>query len=422
MMSRFPDISEATPARGALLSGTNLEHAGDHNQRVTLHAIRLLGPVTRTELAEVTGLTAPAVANITRRLLDLRMITAAGMRQGARGQPATRLVINPESSFSVGINVDRDHITMVAVDFEGSVRARAAREVDFALPGTVRAFFQDALDRLIRQGGIPRERLVGIGVALPDDLGTIEIPGRPERYSEWSKVQIGELLTNPLGLPVFVENDAAAAAMGELQFGIGQRTQSFFYLLISSALGGGLIVDGSYFRGATGRSAEVGFLPVRNSDGSQVPLQNIVSLSGLAGRLEAVGVDLRSARTSRSFSGKAEAIVAEWIEAAAEALVEPLIAINCLINPGAILIGGRLPSELVDRLSVRVNQMMQKRAGEIPAVAPVMRAALSEDAPAVGAAILPFSHFLLPRSGALMKTERAAPSHDGRAPTSATMT
>jgi predicted NBD/HSP70 family sugar kinase len=408
-------MSAMTPERGALLSGTNLEHAGDHNQRVTLHAIRLLGPVTRTELAEVTGLTAPAVANITRRLLDLGMITAAGMRQGARGQPATRLVINPESSFSVGINVDRDHITMVAVDFEGTVRARAAREIDFALPRTVRSFFQDALDRLIRQGNIPPERLVGIGVALPDDPGTIQIPGRPDRYSEWSEVQIGDLLVNSLGLPVFVENDAAAAAMGELQFGIGQRTQSFFYLLISSALGGGLILDGSYFRGASGRSAEVGFLPTDAGDGSRVPLQHIVSLSGLASRLDEVGVDLRSVRTSRGLSEKAEAIVDDWIEAASRALVEPLIAINCLINPGAILIGGRLPSDLVDRLSTRVNQIMQSRAGEIPTVAPVMRAALSEDAPAVGAAILPFSHFLLPRSGALMKTERATPNHDGRA-------
>ena len=50
------------------LSGTNLVRAGDHNQRVTLHAIRVNGPVTRTDLAAMTGLTAAAIANITKRL------------------------------------------------------------------------------------------------------------------------------------------------------------------------------------------------------------------------------------------------------------------------------------------------------------------------------------------------------------------
>src|SRR5215468_3773341 len=112
-----------------LLSGTNLERAGDHNQRVTLHAIRVNGPITRAELAQITGLTAPAIANITKRLLTDNLIQEAGRRRGGRGQPATKLVINPDSWFSIGLNVDRDHITMLVLDFEGRVRARASREV-----------------------------------------------------------------------------------------------------------------------------------------------------------------------------------------------------------------------------------------------------------------------------------------------------
>jgi predicted NBD/HSP70 family sugar kinase len=332
------------------------------------------------------------------------MIASAGRRQGARGQPATRLVVNPESAFSIGINIDRDHITMVAVDFEGRVRARAAREVDFALPPSVRTFFQKSLGKLIEQGNIPPERLVGIGVALPDDLGLVNLPGRPARYSEWSKVQLNELLENTFGLPIFVENDAAAAAMGELQFGLGQSYQSFFYILISSALGGGIVVDGAYFRGATGRSGELGFMMARDGDGKSAPLQNIVSLSGLAVRLDREGVELGSVRALSRLSHAAGAIIEEWTDTAAKALVEPLVAINCLINPGAVLIGGRLPTELVDGLASRVNQAMRAHTSAIPAIAPVVRAALSEDAPAVGAAILPFSHFLLPTPGALMKT------------------
>jgi len=64
------------------LSGTNLERAGDHNQRVTLHAIRVNAPITRTELVGITGLTAPAIANITKRLLTDKLILEAGQRRG----------------------------------------------------------------------------------------------------------------------------------------------------------------------------------------------------------------------------------------------------------------------------------------------------------------------------------------------------
>src|SRR5258708_24744360 len=85
---------------GPQLSGSNLKHAGDHNQRVTLHAIRVNGPVTRAALAEHTGLTSAAIANITSRLLKVRLIQSPGRMIGARGQPATRLVVNPDSCFS----------------------------------------------------------------------------------------------------------------------------------------------------------------------------------------------------------------------------------------------------------------------------------------------------------------------------------
>jgi predicted NBD/HSP70 family sugar kinase len=395
-------LSQSSPV-GLRLSGTNLEHAGDHNQRVTLHAIRLKGPITRSELAEITGLTAPTVANITKRLLDEGMIGVAGRSQGARGQPATRLVINAESHFSIGLNIDRDHITMVVLDFEGNVRARASREIDFALPSAVRSFYQKYFWKLLEEASVEGSRVIGVGVALPDDLGSIDLPHRPQAYSEWNGVSVANLLSEPLSLPVFVENDAAAAAMGELQFGLGHSHSSFFYILVSSALGGGPVMDGAYFRGATGRSGEIGFLTVYSDKADKDQLQKIVSLSGLAARLESEGVKLASVRTSARLGRKVGAIIDDWLETAARALVEPLAAINCLINPGAILIGGRLPSELVDRLAARVNDLMGQRAGVLPSIAPVARAALSEDAPAVGAAILPFSHFLLPTPNSSLK-------------------
>ena len=386
------------------LSGTNLERAGDHNQRVTLHAIRVSGPITRTELAQITGLTAPAIANITKRLLTDNLIQEAGRRRGGRGQPATKLVINPDSWFSIGLNVDRDHITIVVLDFEGRVRARASREVNFALPKEVDQFFRKTVDKLLAKVGIGRDRLVGVGVALPDDMPRAALPQQPANYGIWASTDVSALLRDALSVPVFVENDAAAATMGEMQFGLGKKHQTFFYILITAALGGSLVIDGNHFRGATGRSGELGLLRGRDPSGHERQIQNIVSLSALYSRLAAQGIVVSEPGDLTALDAKGQAVISAWVEAAVDTLIDPVLAINCLVNPEVILIGGRLPAVIVDQIANRLNQRLVAFAATLPATAPVSRAALSDDAPAVGAAILPFSHRLLPTRTALMKT------------------
>ncbi|PJG47750.1 sugar kinase [Sphingobium sp. LB126] len=387
------------------LSGTNLERAADHNQRITLHAIRVCGALTRVELAGITGLTAPAIANITKRLLQDGLIEEAGQRRGGRGQPPTKLVIRPDACYSIGINIDRDHITIVLVDFAGQTLARASEEIDYALPRHVKALYERSIENMLKGARVDPAKLVGIGVAVPDDLGSIDLPGRPAAYAEWEGADMAALFSGPHGPPVFTENDAAAAAMGEMQLGLGQKINSFFYILLSSGLGGGLVIDGNYVRGADGRSGEIGFMQAhRVGGGPDAQLQNIVSLSALANILSAEGFTLADA-----FGGETDAAACadRWISLAAQQLAEPLAAVNCLVNPAAVLLGGRLPMRLVERLAERINARMQEMAASLPAVAPVARAALSEDAPAVGAAILPFSHFLLPKPGALWKAPRS---------------
>ena len=214
-----------------------------------------------------------------------------------------------------------------------------------------------------------------------------------------------------MALPVFVENDAAAAATGELQFGQGQRYGSFFYVLISSGLGGSLVMDGSLFRGANGRSGELGFLPAW-SDSSAEPIQSYVSLSGLNELLKQSGLSV-SDLTSRSVpTAETSKIVAEWIEGAAARLLGPIKAVNCLVNPAAVLIGGRLPANIIEQLADTVYQKVVSHAPQIPVICPVHRATFSVDAPAVGAAILPISHFLLPFAGSHWERVGGTPLSD----------
>jgi predicted NBD/HSP70 family sugar kinase len=124
----------------------------------------------------------------------------------------------------------------------------------------------------------------------------------------------------------------------------------------------------------------------------------------LYSRLAAGGFRVATPRGLTRLEPAARGIVDRWIQESTEALVSSFVAINCLINPEAILIGGRLPATLVDQLARSLNERLAAFAGQIPAIAPVARALTSDDAPAVGAAILPFSYRLLPARFALLKT------------------
>jgi predicted NBD/HSP70 family sugar kinase len=163
------------------------------------------------------------------------------------------------------------------------------------------------------------------------------------------------------------------------------------------------VIEGTYFRGADGRSGEIGFLPLRPRRSGARSLQEVVSLSALHQLLAKAGCAVSRPEQLDELDAAGRKVIDQWLDDAADFLTDPLIAVSCLVNPKAVFIGGRLPAALVDRLAAGLNQRLKRRAGDVPVVAPVLRAALAADAPAVGAAILPINERLLPSRSALMK-------------------
>src|SRR3546814_16388662 len=90
-----------------------------------------------------------------------------------------RIVIDPDGAFAIGLNIDRDHITLVTLVLAGQIRSRHTRETAFALPGTVVDHVRAVLPALLEEGGVHRARLAGVGVALPPERGTISLPHPP---------------------------------------------------------------------------------------------------------------------------------------------------------------------------------------------------------------------------------------------------
>ncbi|MES1158355.1 MAG: ROK family protein [Terricaulis silvestris] len=351
----------------------------------------------------MTGLTTATVGGITNQFLNEGLIFKSGRRSGERGQPASHLSINPDGGFSLGLNIDRDHLTLLAMDFSGNIRARVSREIEFASPADTSTFLKGAIQEIVKSKVFPMRRLAGFGVAMPDALGETQLPGQPAAYKAWSTLDVEGFVGKLISTPVFRENDAAAAAMGELYFGKGLHSNSFYYILISAGLGGGLVINRRYYRGAHGRSGEIGFMPAGESSkkGPLATLGDEVLMQDLFEMLRTAGVRVSSPGQLAKLEAPARKPVQIWAAQVAERLYQPILTLICGIDPDAVFIGGRLPALAVDAICDELNKRLSISSNLTWPHAVVKRAALAEDAAAMGAAILPFMDSFLPNDSAL---------------------
>jgi len=377
------------------VSGSNPEQAAAANRAMILSAIHRGGPISRTELAAQSRLTKQAVTRIVERLLDEGLVMEARRRHGLRGQPAIELEIDPEGVFSIGANIDRDHLTIVAVDAVGTVRGRIHHEARFLLPDDFAALMADALSSFRRRKIIEESRLAGIGLAIPDWLGEVPVIGFPPEYRRWSGYDVRGALEAISDHPVFIDNDANAAALGEIEYGLGTEIGSFFYILANACLGGSLVIDGMRHKGASGIGGEIGWLPVLFDDGpfagSTQPLGEMFSLFILLDHLKRNGVEASTPADLLTLDTNGRAIVSAWLRKVSVKIAQAIVHIGIIVDPEGVLIGGRFPVRIIDELLLYVHEEIGRLGAKAPSL---HRAAGSEDAAALGAAAIPLAHRL----------------------------
>jgi len=370
------------------LTGSNAGQAGEFNRGLVLRAIHRDSPISRTELARQTGLTKQTIARIVDKLLDEGLVMEARRRHGLRGQPAIELELDPEGCFSIGIDIDRDHLTILAVDAIGTVRGRVHHEKRFILPDEFIELTAEALSYFRRSRLIDEARLSGIGVAIPDWLGEIPVSGKPAAYRQWTDFNLRSALAELTDHPIFIDNESNAAAVAELDYGLGSESRSFFYIYICALLGGGLVLGGKRHRGAMGLSGEIGWLPVTDDEGPArgkvQPLGEIFSLFFLYDYLRQRGVIVTMPQDLLTLDAGGRALVSAWLKRMSVYVAEAVVHIGLIVDPDAVIVGGRLPVRLLDELLRYVNEHLAKADPDTPSV----HRSSTEDAAALGAAAM----------------------------------
>ncbi|WP_186766312.1 ROK family transcriptional regulator [Phaeobacter marinintestinus] len=261
----------------------------EHGRRVLLEQIRQSGRVPRIELADKTGISRATVTTITAEFLQNGLIEEVAREDSdgdaRRGRPRVDLKIRGDARLIAGVKVSSLKLSLVLLDFEGSQIATLETELDQTRqsPDKLAGDIRDAVAQLAEVAGHAPSDVSGVGIGI---AGMVQAGGG---FVHWSpslnerNVQFGAVLTDVLGVPAFIDNDANLVAVAEHRFGLGKTHNDFIVVTIESGVGMGLMIGGELYRGTRGCGAEFGH--------TKVHLDGALCRCGQRGCLEAYVAD-----------------------------------------------------------------------------------------------------------------------------------
>lgn len=238
--------------------------SGPGSRALVVDVIRSSGPISRVELTATTGLTQPSISNIVRRLLVEGIVRESGRVASGGGKPRTLVEINPSALYAVGVQLGYESMTFVATGAGGGIVARQLVDgASLDSPDEVTARLVAQFDAFVADSGIPRASIAGVAVVAPGPLsadhGAIL---RSPTLRRWEGFSLRDRLSERLDVPVLIDNDAAAAAVGEFWTRRIPRTETFASIYMGTGLGAGIIIDGALYRGSSSNAGELGHTSV----------------------------------------------------------------------------------------------------------------------------------------------------------------
>jgi predicted NBD/HSP70 family sugar kinase len=385
---------------GTSAQGSNSVHVRQFNERVILSVLRRLGTASKADLARHANLTANTAGQIVHELETAGLVHGNGKRQGDRGQPATLLQLNAQGAYAIGVKLGRRSVDTILVDFAGQVLEQRRRERPFPLPEEAVAMVVEDVATMRATVPLGRgTRLAGLGIATPYHMGSwrreLDIPS--EAFSAWNDFDAAARLARETGLRTVLENDGTAAVVAELFQGRGRELSNFLYVFIGSAVGGGVVINGDYHRGAHGNAGDLGLMPVAASALATAPAPNRrfdllltrASINALVRHLRGSGmrVDTRG-ELDQVLDARPRALD-EWVEDCADALVGPLLSAASVLDVEAVVLDGDLPRFVLERLLGRLQDLLAAAVPEAREAPRLVLGQIGRQAAAIGAAILP---------------------------------
>jgi len=319
------------------------------NEKVLLDHIRRSGPISRTELAGLTGLSKPTVSAALSSLERTGLVHVTGQRTGVPGPAASLYEVRPDAGYVLGLDVGREFLRGAIADLAGTVRARLSVRTK---AGDAMARIQELADltaTLATETGIDVTQLTQTVLGSPGvydpRLDALTLTGR---LSGWDSPATLAALRDRFGTSLMIENDVDAAAIAERVHGHGRNVDSFAFVSVGTGIGMGLVLDGKLRHGSHGVAGEIGYLPFTEGSGSDQ--RDARKRGGFDASASAAAVvraarraGVRGASTAEKVfaaAARGDAVAAAVVAEEALLVAKAVCTVITVVDPELVVLGG----------------------------------------------------------------------------------
>jgi predicted NBD/HSP70 family sugar kinase len=334
-------------AGGASAAGPRLIRA--INEQVVLDHIRRSGPVSRTELARLSGLSKPTVFAALSTIERAGLVHATGQRTGVPGPAAILYDVRPEAGFILGLDVGHEFLRGAVADLAGTVRSRlSVRTKAMGAMARVQGL-ADLATKLLGEAGISASQLTQTVLGSPGVYDpkreALTLTGR---ISGWDSPAVLAALRDEFGAELMIENDVDAAALAEREHGHGRDVESFAFVSVGTGIGMGLVIDGKLRHGFHGVAGEIAYLPFTEGSGSddrdarkRGSFDASATAAAVVRAARRAGVrGASSAEKVFAAAARGDSVAAEIVAEQALLVAKAVCTVITVVDPEVIVLGG----------------------------------------------------------------------------------
>ncbi|MEH7117058.1 ROK family protein [Neobacillus vireti] len=230
-----------------------------NNKSLVLQMIIEKEPISRADIAQVTGLNKGTVSSMVNELLEEELIFESGPGESSGGRRPVLLHFNKTAGYAIGIDIGVNYILSVLTDLKGNIIIEKNQLIQDSSFLAVKELVKTGINGLLHEMPHSKYGVVGVGLGV---AGIVDKEGMVLLAPNlgWKFVTLKAEIEEAFKLPVMIENEANAGAYGEKQFGAGQNHENIIYISAGIGIGVGIILNGELYQGNNGYSGEFGHM------------------------------------------------------------------------------------------------------------------------------------------------------------------
>jgi glucokinase-like ROK family protein len=231
------------------------------NKSIILNTLRLHAPISRARVANLTGLNRGTVSNIVNALLEEGLVSENAQEDSKVGRPGISIGLRSDGGAVIGVEIGVDFIAILLTNFVADTLWETRVETSPSQSQTdIIGQAEGLIDQALSIAQEQHLRPLGMGIGLPGLINIRQGELIIAPNLNWRNVPLRLMWNQRFRLPIYVENEANLAALGEYYFGVARGVDNFIYLSSGIGLGGGIVIGGNLFRGGYGYAGEIGHM------------------------------------------------------------------------------------------------------------------------------------------------------------------